>query len=396
MVKSIAMTLPGSHPPEITLPRLLGRQDAASLLEEFDHLLPGCDLAMVEMNGRVYAGHAAWQEIAFAKLLAQARGSRMIHAGQVFLLPLVVQSQPVGALAARANDNQSKAAYVEDVLRSIQVSLKLIFAQALGMSDMAMEFTRLHREEVEQQRIEEELSIGHRIQLGLLPLCCPEVPGWEFAAAYCPAQYVGGDLYDFIQLPNEPQQLGLLIADVTGKGIPAALLMAFSRAVIRNESMNDRSPATILQRANHLILEDVRSNLFLSAFYARLDAMNGRLVYANGGHDWPLWLQAQSGEIQFLTTPGKILGLSQDAGLEERTAEIGAGDILVFYTDGVTETRNPAGEFFDEQGLIAIVQANANASAQEVADAIYTAVVDFADTEPLHDDIALVVVKRCR
>jgi serine phosphatase RsbU (regulator of sigma subunit) len=299
------------------------------------------------------------------------------------------------------------------VLRSIQVSLKLISTRILEMRGIAIEAVthfqeadlpylmgagareRLEADETEQQRIEEELAIGHKIQLSLLPLCCPDITGWEFAAAYCPARYVGGDLYDFIQLPDEPHQLGLLIADVTGKGIPAALLMAFSRAVIRSESLNHHSPAAILQRTNHLIIEDVRYNMFLSAFYARLDAINGRLVYANGGHDWPLWFRAQSGEIRFLTTPGTILGMSRDAGLEERTVDISPGDILVFYTDGVTETRNPQGEFFGEQNLTAVVQANANAGAQDIGDAIYAAVVEFAETEPLHDDLALFIVKRC-
>jgi serine phosphatase RsbU (regulator of sigma subunit) len=261
---------------------------------------------------------------------------------------------------------------------------------------ISMETARLHQEEVKRQRLEEELAIGHKIQLSLLPQSCPAVPGWEFAAAYRPARHVGGDLYDFIPLPGEPSHLGMVIADVTGKGIPAALFMAFSRTVIRSEAMNGRSPATILQRANRLIVRDIRYRLFLSAFYATLDTRSGRLVYANGGHNWPLWLRAAPGETHWLAVPGFVLGAFQDVELPEQAIDVRPGDILVFYTDGVTEARNPNGDLFGEERLRATVQANADASPQQLQETIVTAVEGFADGTPLSDDLTLFVVKRQR
>jgi sigma-B regulation protein RsbU (phosphoserine phosphatase) len=127
--------------------------------------------------------------------------------------------------------------------------------------------------------------VARQIQLSLLPASYPKLPGWEFAAVYQAARQVGGDLYDFIELPAASPQLGLLIADVTGKGVPAALFMAFSRTIIRTEAMISRNPATVLERANRLIVHDNRSRLLLTAFYCLLDSHTGRLIYANAGHN---------------------------------------------------------------------------------------------------------------
>jgi serine phosphatase RsbU (regulator of sigma subunit) len=269
--------------------------------------------------------------------------------------------------------------------------LTMVLAHQAAIS---LEAARMHQAEVRRQRLEEELAIGRQIQLSLLPRQCPTVPGWEFAAVYLPARQVGGDLYDFVQLPDAPGQLGMVIADVTGKGIPAALFMAFSRTVIRNEAMNGRSPATILQRANRLITQDIHSRLFLSALYAVLDTNNGRLVYANGGHDWPLWFQVQSGATHWLDVHSFILGAFDEVDLEERTLDVNPGDILVFYTDGVTEARSPAGDLFGEERLMATIQANAQASPQQLQEALLAAINQFTAGQPLADDLTFFIVKR--
>jgi sigma-B regulation protein RsbU (phosphoserine phosphatase) len=205
---------------------------------------------------------------------------------------------------------------------------------------------------------------------------------------------VGGDLYDFFELPAESPQLGLLIADVTGKGVPAALFMAFSRAIIRTEAMISYNPATVLERANRLIVQDNRSRLLLTAFYCILDSRTGQLIYTNAGHNWPLWVQATTGECQELTTPGVLLGAFRDIPLEERQIDLAPGDLLVFYTDGITEAWNATDEMFGQERLRAIVSANACASAEEVCQAVLAALKDFAGNTPASDDITLLVVKR--
>lgn len=262
------------------------------------------------------------------------------------------------------------------------------------MAIMSFRLRRLVEEEIKRQRLEEELAIGRQIQLSLLPQCCPEITGWEFAAIYRAARQVGGDLFDFIVSPDDSHRLSIVIADVTGKGVPAALFMAFSRTIIRAESRNRSSPAAILRQANQFIKQDIRYNLFLSAFYASLDTSSGRLVYASGGHDWPLWLRAETGEVETLTAPGLLLGVFPDIQLEEREIEVAPGDFLIFYTDGLTEARSATGELFGEERLRETVIAVARDSAQDLLEAVVNTVEAFAGATPQTDDFTLVVARR--
>uniref|UniRef100_UPI0035B3EB75 PP2C family protein-serine/threonine phosphatase n=1 Tax=Promineifilum sp. TaxID=2664178 RepID=UPI0035B3EB75 len=154
--------------------------------------------------------------------------------------------------------------FMELVSRSPQFALRV-------MNIMSVRTRRLMEEEVKRQRMEEELAIGRRIQLSLLPAACPYVPGYELASGYRAAREVGGDLYDFVVTPDDPTQVHLMIADVTGKGVPAALYMAVSRTLMRTYALDGHSPAEALRRVNEFILQDKGSPLFLSAFYAVLD-----------------------------------------------------------------------------------------------------------------------------
>jgi sigma-B regulation protein RsbU (phosphoserine phosphatase) len=248
-------------------------------------------------------------------------------------------------------------------------------------------------DELERLRLEEEMAIGRRIQRSLLPGSCPQIPGWEFAAYYRAARQVGGDLYDFIALPDSPNLLHLVIADVTGKGVPAALYMAFGRTVIRTEARNDCPPAETLRRTNRSILQDIRTPLFLSAFYATLDTDSGRLVYANAGHNWP-YLRRQSGTVEPLASKGLLLGVLPEAVIEEKTAVLEPGDCLVLYTDGITEADNAAGDFFEDERLEAIIASQPWDSADDLLQAIVAAVEQFTGDTPQADDFTLVVARR--
>ena len=157
-----------------------------------------------------------------------------------------------------------------------------------------------------------ELAVGQEIQLSLLPKTCPEVPGWEFAASYSAARIVGGDFYDFCELADKPPRLGLVIADVAGKGVPAALFMALSRTIIRTTAFSGRSPASALMRANQLILKDSQAEMFLTAVYAVLELDTGRLIYANAGHNRPLWRHAADGTVTELDQRGIVLGAFEE------------------------------------------------------------------------------------
>ena len=259
---------------------------------------------------------------------------------------------------------------------------------------MAERLRRFMDEEVQRQRLEQELRIGRQIQRSLLPRQLPERPGWEFAAFYQAARQIGGDLYDFIPAHDDPDKLHLVIADVTGKGVPAALFMAFSRTVMRAESRSSRSPASVLQQTNHAIVHDMGSRLFLSAFFGTLDTRTGQLRYAIGGHDWPLWFQAKSGQVNRLDTTGLLLGVLPDILLPEGEMELAENDVLVLYTDGVTEASNKNKEMFGEERLAAAIKAIAHCSAQEIVDRIAAAVAHITGDTPPNDDLTLMVIKR--
>ena len=156
---------------------------------------------------------------------------------------------------------------------------KLLLAVA-GEAGVAYDRARLHEQEVGRQRLDEELAVGRRMQLSLLPASTPVAPGWEFAAIYQAAREVGGDFYDFIETEDAPGSIDLVIGDVTGKGVPAALLMAFTRAVLRASASVASSPSDVLARTNHHILRDGRAGLFVTALYARLGLATAPTIFA--------------------------------------------------------------------------------------------------------------------
>ncbi|MEA3337260.1 MAG: SpoIIE family protein phosphatase [Chloroflexota bacterium] len=273
---------------------------------------------------------------------------------------------------------------------SVEGVLTAFAAQAA----VAIDNARLHQEELARQRLEEELAVARQIQRSMLPKRVPFVPGWSFADFYQAARIVGGDFYDFYDLPGKPARLGMLIADVADKGVPAALFMALSRTILRSTALSGRGPEAALLRANDLILEDSESDLFLSAFYGVLDLAKGRMQYVNAGHNPPLWYRATQGDMVELRGKGIVLGVFEDISLEERRVDLASGDVVVFYTDGVTEALSADGEFFGQERLEAVVGASAAGSAQEVLQAITGALYDFAGDTEQFDDITCFVLKR--
>jgi sigma-B regulation protein RsbU (phosphoserine phosphatase) len=299
------------------------------------------------------------------------------------VIPLLVEDDPIGVLMI---DSKAPLRLDEPRLRYA----RLLANQAA----IAIEKARLHEQERQRQRLEDELSVGQQIQLGLLPESLPEVEGWEFAATYRPARLVGGDFYDFFELSGEPGQLGLVIADVAGKGVPAAIFMALSRSIIRTTSISGDHPAQALRRANRMIFKDSRCKLFLTAFYATLDLATGRLAYANAGHCRPPWVEATTGQMHQLTAHGTVMGVFEDIELEENEIHLAPGDLIVLYTDGITEAMDADEQLFGEARLQEAIMSKKGGSAQEVLDAIIAATLDFIGDTPQADDLTLFVIKR--
>jgi len=260
-----------------------------------------------------------------------------------------------------------------------------------NQAGIAIENVRLYRESLERERMAQELRVARRIQATFLPESCPQIPGWSIAALSQPAREVSGDFYDFF--PLAAQRLGLVIADVSDKGVPAALFMALSRNVMRAIALEGRSPADTLGRVNDLLRADSRSGMFVTLFYGILDTQTGELALASAGHN-PAYLRRRDGRLERLVCRGIALGVIERPAFQELQVRLEPGDALALYTDGVTESFDPEEREFGEEGLQAALRSATAGDANGLMDAIGRAVRRFVRGAPQADDLTMVVVVR--
>ena len=271
--------------------------------------------------------------------------------------------------------------------------MKLVVALAQHAAG-AFERATLHQANSDRLRLEHDLTLGRRIQVGLLPHVLPQPDGWEIGAAYEPAREVGGDFYDVFPVRGRRASLGLVIADVTGKGIPAALMMAFARPLLRAAADHTRDPAEALERANRILVEERRSTLFISALHLRIQLRTGSLTWAAAGHEPPILVPGDGGRARRLPMGGMLLGALPVLPCATHTTRLAPGDLLIAYTDGVTDARRADGERFGDARLSRAAHAAAGLSAPEAARTILDAVHRFAGGAPPADDIALLTLRR--
>jgi serine phosphatase RsbU (regulator of sigma subunit) len=240
----------------------------------------------------------------------------------------------------------------------------------------------------------QELALAGRMQASLLPGAPPAVVGWQLAATLRPARETSGDFYDFIPLPGD--RLGIVIADVTDKGMGAALYMALCRTLIRTYATGyPDQPDLALGAANEQMLADTEAGLFVTVFYGILDPAKGTLTYCNAGHHPPYLLDARAGEmVQVLPGRGIALGIVEDPKWGNTTIEFARGARLLLYTDGVVDALNPQKERFGSERLVNTVQGDAGCSAQEMQDDLLARLQQFMGNEPQFDDITLMAVAR--
>lgn len=258
-------------------------------------------------------------------------------------------------------------------------------------SDLRTHIKRLNQTTAEKERLLKELEIAHGIQQSFLPESAPVIKGFDLAATTVPARVVGGDFYDFI--PVDEERVGLVMADVSGKGVPAALFMALSRTVVRASAMGRHTVTDVLQKANKLIFEESRSNMFVTLFYALLDPKAMSLRYANAGHNPPLLLREDTRDIVMLKAQGVPLGMLEDLAMTDKTIELKKGDVVALYTDGVTEAVNRKKEQFETDRLSAIVRENTGMHSEDIIKKIQEEVAAFVGDQPQFDDITLMVLK---
>lgn len=265
--------------------------------------------------------------------------------------------------------------------------LKLLTAlatQAAAFLDNA----RMHQRALAQERLEQELRLAYAVQARLMPREMPATRNWSVAGFWRPAREVSGDFYDLLPLDDA---LGVVVADVADKGMPAALFMAVTRSLLRAAATGGRSPSQTVADTNRLAALDASDGMFVTLWYGVLRP-DGEVRYVNAGHNPPIVLRAD-GRVERLPRTGILVGWDAEAPYGEGVVTLASGDLLVAFTDGVTEARDPAGGEFGEGRLLEIVSAHRHADAQAVLDAVRSALDAFVADAPTHDDCTLVVAR---
>jgi sigma-B regulation protein RsbU (phosphoserine phosphatase) len=259
------------------------------------------------------------------------------------------------------------------------------------MADSLETYTsQLARTHAEKEALHREMDIAAEIQRSLLPASCPTLPRFDIAADSRPAHEVGGDFYDFIELPEG--RIGIIVADASGKGVPAALMMALSRSLIRAYSQDRPSALAAMERANRFLCREMRSEMFVTAFYAVLDPATNTLSYVNAGHNPPM-VHRMDGGSELLRASGTPLGVIEAVAFEEQVCELTPGDVVVMYTDGITEAQDAYGEQFGPDRLRDLVRRTLHLPADTMTGRAVTAVETFSSGQPQFDDLTLVVLK---
>ncbi len=244
---------------------------------------------------------------------------------------------------------------------------------------------------LEKQRIEKELEITRDIQQNVLPKKFPELSNIEIGAINIPAKEVGGDFYDYIHVDNNRH--GFLIADVSGKSLPASMFMAFSRSITRVEAFNLISPSKVLEESNKYIYKDSQAGMFVTMFYCVMDLKKSSIIFGSAGHNEQLLYQAKTGEFKPLKVKGIPLGVAPDSQYREEAFTYEKNDILILYTDGVTEAIDKNGAEFGLDQLKEIIKKNKNESAYVIMNYIMSAIDQFTQGLPQFDDITLLIIK---
>jgi PAS domain S-box-containing protein len=243
------------------------------------------------------------------------------------------------------------------------------------------------------QKMEKELILAGDIQASFLPQRIPKIDGWQIATYLKPSRETSGDFYDLEVLSKH--HLGFLIADVVDKGAGAAIFMALSWTLIRTHASRYYSKLSqMFSKVNRHIIEETHSNQFLTAIYGTVDTRKGSLTYCNAGHNLPILYKPQVNSFTRLASTGYPLGVFRDTSWEQGSIVLDAGDILVLYTDGVTDAINDQGEFFDEPRLLQVIEENQQRNAQQIVEAIVDAIHQFTGSENHEDDITLMVIVR--
>lgn len=344
---------------------------------------PLLDAVRVKSEPIVLNGRDEIEELIPNELMAELTGETLGKTSTLVAAPLSVRGTVLGMMLIGESDRR----------HSFDERRLEIINGIAQQAAMAIQNDLLQQEMAERERLERELQLAREIQETFMPERLPDPPGWELAVVWQAARQVAGDFYDVLQLPGE--RLGLVIADVADKGMPAALFMALTRTLMRAAAAEERSPAGALKRVNELLLPDAQRGMFVTGLYAVLSLQTGELTYASAGHHPPLIHRSGDHEVEELARGQTALGVLDDVQFQDHHTVLKAGDAMVLYTDGVTEALSPAGLFYGEERLLDVIKdSEENSRAQEKLDAILESVTAFVGDNPPADDLTLMVVRR--
>jgi sigma-B regulation protein RsbU (phosphoserine phosphatase) len=296
----------------------------------------------------------------------------------------------------------------EEHLHVIDNSLQMLDEGTLGLCTvchqtvdsalLAMDYTSCicldhysHYSDEERRQLEDELELSQVVQRAMLPQRVPVIPGFDIAAFNRPAQIIGGDYFDFLTFRDDAP--GLVIADVSGHGVSAEMLMTSLQTAFHTLAPEHDSPLTVLERINRLYIHNINFATFVTAFFGRLNLSTRELTYANAGHNPALLYKSKHQETVWLQPTGAAIGLQEAFNIQPRTVELAGGDILLLYTDGLTEAVNPRKEEFGPARLEAVIRQNSGLPADGLIERVQQAVTGFAEGRPLADDVTMVVYK---
>ncbi len=307
------------------------------------------------------------------------------HICAIICAPLVAGGKSLGVIYLDLQSDQEDRIFTQD-------DLDLVSGVALQAA-IAIQNAHLHHDSLRHQRMEKELEIARQIQGSLLPRSYPSVPGVQFSALCLPARQVGGDYYDFLEMPNG--RIGVVVGDASGKGVPAAILVSMIRAAIRAQARIRpvRGIGEIVGALNHSICVDALPDDLATLFMLEYDPPSRLLQYTNAGHVPALLVRPGVAEPARLSEGGLLLGVSADVVYVQAQVQTEQGDVLVLYTDGVTDSHDLSGRAFSESRLAEIVRRHCAESAEVIRDAIYRTIVDFRESNEQFDDLTLLIMK---
>ncbi|HNY13131.1 MAG TPA: SpoIIE family protein phosphatase, partial [Candidatus Wallbacteria bacterium] len=250
----------------------------------------------------------------------------------------------------------------------------------------------LLKEYLLKQTIEKEIDVARGIQQKLIPKTPPVLAGIDIYAVNRAAKTVSGDYYDFLNHDDEGKKIGFVIADVSGKGVPAALIMAMTRAILRTQVVDNYSPADILYKTNNFLITDMENNRYVTMFYGLLDIDTLEYTYVKAGHNPPLWMHGDTLEIDVLDAMGFFVGMFDSARYEEKKIKLATGDKLILFTDGVIEAMNEANEEYGQDRFVSVIKKYNDFDARSLVDKVLKDIELFVGAAPQSDDITLMVI----